>query len=86
MLGYRQIVGITEMCDNQRSILSAISFQGAIKSVIKAIISDNNYEITSIKDKIMLGKVPLVGTGFINEQKMIRDRSLNKNDPINEKI
>ncbi len=69
VLGYRQVVGITEICGNQRSILSTISFQGAIKSVIKVIIPDNNYEITRIKDGIMFGKVPLFGIGFINEQK-----------------
>ncbi len=43
VLGYRQVVGKTEICGNQRSILSTISYQGTIKSVIKAIISDNNY-------------------------------------------
>ncbi len=66
-LGVRQIVGITETCTNQESILSSISFQGAIKLVIKAIISGNNYEITRIKDKIILGKIPLVGTNFNNK-------------------
>ncbi len=86
VLGDRQIVGITETCVNQRSILSAISFQGAIKSIIKAIISNNNYEITRIKDKIMLGKVPSIGTGFINEQKLIEDGMLNKSDPVDGKI
>ncbi|WP_192572978.1 hypothetical protein [Candidatus Hodgkinia cicadicola] len=85
-LGDRQIVGITETCMNQRSILSAISFQGAIKSIIKAIISNNNYEVTNIKDKIMLGKVPLIGTGFINERKLIEDGILNKNGSVNRKI
>ncbi len=85
-LGDRQIVGITETCNNQRSILSAISFQGAIKSVIKALISDNNYEITNIKDKIMLGKIPLVGTGFINERRLIEDGMLDESDPVNRKI
>ncbi len=59
VLSDKQVIGITETCVNQRSILSAISFQGVIKSVIKSIISDNNYEISRIKDKIILGIVPL---------------------------
>ncbi|PIM96055.1 DNA-directed RNA polymerase subunit beta' [Candidatus Hodgkinia cicadicola] len=86
VIGDRQIVGITNACVNLKSILSAISFQGAIKSVIKAIISNNNYEISMIKDKIMLGKVPLVGTGFINEHRLIESKLLNKSDPVNRKI
>ncbi len=86
ILGNRQIVGITQTCVNQRSILSVISFQWAIKLVIKAIISDNNYEISRIKDKIILGKVPLIGTGFINEQRLIKSGILNESDPIHRKI
>ncbi len=39
ILGNRQIVGITETCVNQRSILSAIFFQEPIKSVIKTNIN-----------------------------------------------
>ncbi len=77
ILGNRQIVGITETCVNQRSILSAIFFQEPIKSVIKTIISDNNYEISRIKDKIILGKVPLIGTVLINEQRLIESGMLN---------
>ncbi len=34
----------------------------------------------------MLGKVPLIGTGFINEQKLIEDGMLNKSDPVDGKI
>ncbi len=73
------------MC-KPRSILFAISFQGAIKSVIKSMISDNNYEISRIKDKIILGKVPLIGTGSINEQRLIENGMLNESDSVNRKI
>ncbi|PIM96013.1 DNA-directed RNA polymerase subunit beta' [Candidatus Hodgkinia cicadicola] len=84
--GIRQIVGITDSCLNQGSILSAISFQGAMKTVIKAIISGNNYGISGIKDKIMLGKIPLVGTGFVSKRRLIESKMLNESDPVNEKI
>ncbi|PIM96092.1 DNA-directed RNA polymerase subunit beta' [Candidatus Hodgkinia cicadicola] len=63
--GRRKIVGVTECCTNMNSILSAVSFQGSIKAILKAIISGNDYKITDIKDRIILGKLPLVGTGFI---------------------
>ncbi len=64
-VGRRKIVGVTKSCMNKGSILSSISFQGSIKAIIKAIISGNDYRITDIKDGIILGKLPLIGTGFI---------------------
>ncbi|PIM95076.1 DNA-directed RNA polymerase subunit beta' [Candidatus Hodgkinia cicadicola] len=64
-VGRRKIVGVTECCTNKNSILSTVSFQGSIKTILKAIISGNDYRITDIKDRIILGKLPFVGTGFI---------------------
>ncbi len=62
--GERQVVGVTEACTNQRSILSAILLpRRVIRIMIKAIISGNNYNIIGIKDRVMLGRVLLVGMG-----------------------
>lgn len=80
VLGDRQVVGVTAACVNLKSILSTISFQGAIKSVVKSIISDNSCEISGIKDRIMLGKIPLVGTGFTNEKRLVENKLLNRSD------
>ncbi len=74
ILTVRKVDSITDVCVNQGSILSAISFQGAIKVAIRAIMLGNRFDVTGIKDKIMLGKVPPVGTGmFINK--------INRNKP-----
>ncbi|PIM96952.1 DNA-directed RNA polymerase subunit beta' [Candidatus Hodgkinia cicadicola] len=68
ILVVRKVDSITDVCVGQSSILSAISFQGAIKVAIKAIMLGNRFDVTGIKDKIMLGKVPPFGTGmFINK-------------------
>ena len=46
-------------------MLSTISFQGTMKIIIKAILSGIDYVISDIKDRMILGKLPLIGTGFI---------------------
>ena len=48
---------------------------GSIKPVIKAILSGIDYRVTNIKDRIILGKLPLIGTGFIMN-KWYRDKEL----------
>ncbi len=58
----RRIAGITDICMNQTSLLSSISFQGEVKSIIKAILTNGVTELTGIKDNIILGKLPLIGT------------------------
>ncbi|PIM95792.1 hypothetical protein [Candidatus Hodgkinia cicadicola] len=63
-VGRRKIIGVTQGCIDGNSILSAISFQGTIKIIIKAILSGIDYIVTDIKDRMILGKLPLIGTGL----------------------
>ncbi len=62
--GRRSITGVTKSCIKEGSILSTVSFQGSMKPVIKALLSGNDYRVTDIKDRIILGKLPLIGTGY----------------------
>ncbi|PIM95180.1 DNA-directed RNA polymerase subunit beta' [Candidatus Hodgkinia cicadicola] len=61
----RRIIGINEICSNWTSILSVISFQGSINPLIKAIMVGDSYDVTGIKDSLILGKLPPFGTGFL---------------------
>ncbi len=65
IVGKRKIIGITQSCMDGNSMLSTISFQGTMKIIIKAILSGIDYVISDIKDRMILGKLPLIGTGFI---------------------
>lgn len=60
----RQIRGVTEICSNQTSILANISFQGAVKALAKAVAKAGTHSLSGIKDHIILGKLPPVGTGY----------------------
>ncbi len=61
----KDIVGITNLCTVQTSILSSISFHGSVKSIVKAILIDGICTLKGIKDSIILGNLPSVGTGFL---------------------
>ncbi|MFP3038555.1 MAG: DNA-directed RNA polymerase subunit beta' [Candidatus Hodgkinia cicadicola] len=60
----RQIRGVTEICSNQTSILANVSFQGAVKTLTKAVVKAGTHSLSGIKDHIILGKLPPVGTGY----------------------
>ncbi len=60
----RRIRGVTEVCSNQTSILANISFQGAVKALAKAVVKAGTHSLSGIKDHIILGKLPPVGTGY----------------------
>ncbi|PIM94932.1 DNA-directed RNA polymerase subunit beta' [Candidatus Hodgkinia cicadicola] len=60
----RRIVDINEICLNWTSVLSAISFQGSTKSIIKAIVFRKPCDVNGIKDSLILGKLPPFGMGF----------------------
>ncbi len=62
--GERHIRGITEICSNQTSILANISFQGSVRALAKAVIKAGTHSMSGIKDHIILGKLPPVGTGY----------------------
>ncbi len=75
-VGRRKIIGVTKSCMNKSSIFIINSIiNGSIKPVIKAILSGIDYRVTNIKDRIILGKLPLIGTGFIMN-KWYRDKEL----------
>ncbi len=61
----RKVIGITHICSHicsdQTSLLSNLSFQGAIKPIIKTILINKRSKLTGIKDNIILGKLPLFG-------------------------
>ncbi len=59
----RRIRGVTEVCSNQTSILANVSFQGAVKALAKAVAKAGTHSLAGIKDHVILGKLPPVGTG-----------------------
>ncbi len=64
VLTAKQIIGITNICLNYTTLLSSISFQGTMKSIIEALITGDIYRLDNIKDHIILGKLAPIGTGF----------------------
>ncbi len=61
----REMIGVTSLCTYQISILSSISFYGSIRLMIKAILIDGLCVSKGIKDNIILGNLPSMGTGFM---------------------
>ncbi|WGS83603.1 MAG: DNA-directed RNA polymerase subunit beta' [Candidatus Hodgkinia cicadicola] len=60
----RMLLGISNICSKQKSLLSAIAYQDVVKLLAKAAISHASYKMSSIKERIMLGALTPVGTGF----------------------
>ncbi len=60
----RMLLGVSQLCSKQKSLLSAIAYQGVVKLLTKAAISCASYKTRSIKEHIMLGALAPVGTGF----------------------
>ncbi len=58
------LLGISNICSKQKSLLSAIAYQDVVKLLAKAAISHASYKMSSIKERIMLGALTPVGTGF----------------------
>ncbi len=67
----RNIMGITNLCADQTSILSSISFHGSVKSIVNAILIGGICTLKGIKDSIILGNLPLVGT--VNKISIIKE-------------
>ncbi len=57
----KQVIGINDLCLNQLSPLSNISFQGNIKSIVNAIIFNGFSKLTDVKDRIIMGELPFIG-------------------------
>ncbi|XXM93709.1 DNA-directed RNA polymerase subunit beta' [Candidatus Hodgkinia cicadicola] len=60
----RMLLGISRLCSNQKSLMSAIAYQDVVKLLTKAALSCASYKMSSIKEHIMLGALTPVGTGF----------------------
>ncbi len=61
----RRIIGVSDICNSQSSLLSTISFQGAIKALIRSVITGGISKLDGIKDHIILGKLPPIGAGYL---------------------
>ncbi len=60
----RKVIGISDICTNQTSLLSNLSFQGNVKPIIKAILTNMESKLTCIKDSIILGSLPPFGNKY----------------------
>ncbi|MGP1918130.1 MAG: hypothetical protein ACTS4U_00220 [Candidatus Hodgkinia cicadicola] len=61
----RVLRGVSDINIHQSSPLSDISFEGPVKSLAVSAIEGKNHSLSAIKDHIITGKLPLVGTGAI---------------------
>ncbi len=54
-----KIMGITDICFKQMSLLSSFSFRGIVKAIIKTMVTDGRSKLIGMKDSIILGKLPV---------------------------
>ncbi len=59
----RLLLGISRICASQRSLLSAMAYQGSTSLLIRASIARTLFKLPSIKERVMLGALVPVGTG-----------------------
>ncbi|AUG34228.1 DNA-directed RNA polymerase subunit beta' [Candidatus Hodgkinia cicadicola] len=60
----RLLLGISRICASQRSLLSAMAYQGSTGLLVKASIARTLFKLPSIKERVMLGALTPVGTGI----------------------
>ncbi|XXM90089.1 DNA-directed RNA polymerase subunit beta' [Candidatus Hodgkinia cicadicola] len=60
----RLLFGVSEVCASQRSLLSAMAYQGSVSLLVKASISSAQFKLPSIKERVMLGALAPIGTGM----------------------
>ncbi len=58
-----KLSGIDDLIINGPPLLSSISYQGSVKSIIKAMLV-NKYQSLGIKDNIILGRLAPIGAGM----------------------
>ncbi|MGP1916277.1 MAG: hypothetical protein ACTS6G_02475 [Candidatus Hodgkinia cicadicola] len=63
--GIRVLRGVSDINVHQASPLSDISFEGPVKSLAISAVEGKDHSLSAVKDHIMTGKLPLVGTGTI---------------------
>ncbi|MGP1917038.1 MAG: hypothetical protein ACTS6P_00185 [Candidatus Hodgkinia cicadicola] len=63
--GLRILRGISDINVHQSSPLSDISFEGPVKPLAISAIEGSDHTLSVVKDHIITGKLPLVGTGTI---------------------
>ncbi len=59
----RLLLGVSRICATQRSLLSAMAYQGSTSLLVKAAIARTLFKLSSIKERVMLGALAPVGTG-----------------------
>lgn len=60
----RLLLGISRICVSQRSLLSAMAYQGSTSLLVRASIARTLFKLPSIKERVMLGALTPVGTGI----------------------
>ncbi len=60
----RLLLGISRICASQRSLLSAMAYQGSTSLLVRASIARTLFKLPSIKERVMLGALAPVGTGI----------------------
>ncbi|MGP1922472.1 MAG: hypothetical protein ACTS5F_00035 [Candidatus Hodgkinia cicadicola] len=63
--GIRVLRGVSDINVHQSSPLSDISFEGPVKSLAVSAIEGKDHSLSVVKDHIITGKLPLIGTGTI---------------------
>ncbi len=61
---HRLLLGISRICASQRSLLSAMAYQGSTSLLVRASIARTLFKLPSIKERVMLGALTPVGTGI----------------------
>ncbi len=60
----RLLLGVSRICTSQRSLLSAMAYQGSTSLLVRASIARTLFKLPSIKERVMLGALTPVGTGI----------------------
>ncbi|AUG91380.1 DNA-directed RNA polymerase subunit beta' [Candidatus Hodgkinia cicadicola] len=60
----RLLLGVSRICASQRSLLSAMAYQGSTSLLVRASIARTLFKLPSIKERVMLGALAPVGTGI----------------------
>lgn len=66
--GIRILRGVSDLNIHQSSPLSDISFEGPVKSLAISAVEGKDHSLSVVKDHIITGKLPLVGTGTIPDK------------------
>lgn len=81
----RVLRGVSDINIHQSSPLSDISFEGPVKSLAVSAIEGSNHALSVVKDHIITGKLPLVGTGVIPNKSQSFSFGVNVDDqPIDD--